>query len=119
MTGEQIIKCTICKTPFLWTGAEQKAADVRPDRCPMCRRIAPAAGRQRGIVKWYSRGKGYGFITTTQGADVFLHKSVLAAGQAPCVGQLVEFALAKGPRGVQAEEVAILSGTEAADAKPC
>ena len=62
----------------------------------MCRRIAPAAGRQRGIVKWYSRGKGYGFITTVQGADVFLHKSALAEGQSPCAGQLVEFALSEG-----------------------
>ena len=109
MTTDQTIKCSICKTPFLWTAAEQRGADepgeLKPDRCPMCRRLAPAAGRLRGIVKWYSRGKGYGFITTTQGADVFLHKSVLSEGQAPCVGQLVEFVLAQGPRGVQAESV--------------
>ncbi len=122
MPSDQTIKCSVCKTPFLWTASEQRAAGedaVRPDRCPMCRRIAPPAGRQRGIVKWYSRGKGYGFITTAQGTDIFVHKSVLAEGQAPCAGQLVEFRLAQGPRGVQAEELEILNAVEDASAKPC
>ncbi len=119
MTGDQTIKCAVCKTPFLWTAAEQRGDEARPDRCPMCSRLAPPAGRLRGVVKWYSRGKGYGFITTVQGADVFLHKSVLAEGQAPCAGQLVEFALAEGPRGVQAEGVELLSAPGAGPAKPC
>jgi cold shock protein len=117
MTGDQTIKCPICKTSFLWTATEQQGA--RPDRCPMCRRLAPAPGRQRGVVKWYSRAKGYGFITTVQGADVFMHKSVLGEGQGPCAGQLVEFALTEGPRGIQAEGVEILSVTEGPNATPC
>ncbi len=116
MTGDQTIKCTVCKTPFVWTAAEQ--AGPKPDRCPMCRRIAPGAGRLRGLVKWYSRAKGYGFITTVQGADVFFHKSGLGEGQAPCAGQLVEFALTHGERGVQAEGVEILAA-EGAGANPC
>ncbi len=74
----------------------------------MCRKLAPAAGRQRGIVKWYSRGKGYGFISPAQGADVFLHKSGLRPEQTPCAGQLVEFSITHGPRGVQASDVEIL-----------
>ncbi|MGE5602187.1 MAG: cold shock domain-containing protein [Nitrososphaerales archaeon] len=117
MTGDQTIKCSICKTPFLWTVAEQRGP--KPDRCPMCQRLAPAAGRQRGIVKWYSRAKGYGFITTVQGEDVFIHKSMLREGQSPCAGQLVEFALAHGPRGIQAESVEILATIEGARPTPC
>lgn len=74
----------------------------------MCRKLTPLPGRLRGIVKWYSRGKGYGFITPAQGADVFLHKSGLRGGPAPCAGQLVEYAIATGPRGVQAIDVEIL-----------
>ena len=74
----------------------------------MCRKLAPAAGRQRGIVKWYSRGKGYGFISLAEGPDVFLHKSGLRPEQVPCVGQLVEFSVTHGPRGVQASDVEIL-----------
>ncbi len=75
----------------------------------MCQRLAPGPGRQRGLVKWFSRARGYGFITSTQGAEVFLHKSGLAPDQ-PCprVGQLVEFALSHGARGVQAEDSVIL-----------
>lgn len=106
MTPDQIIKCTTCDTPFVWTRGE--GGDARPEYCPMCHKLAPAAGRLRGIVKWYSRGKGYGFITPAHGADVFLHKSGLRSGQVPCAGQLVEYAVTNGPRGVQATDVEIL-----------
>lgn len=106
MIPDQIIKCAVCDTPFVWTRVEE--ADPQPEYCPMCRKLAPASGRLRGIVKWYSRGKGYGFITPAQGADVFLHKSGVLGGQAPCAGQLVEYAVTNGPRGVQASDVEIL-----------
>lgn len=106
MTPDQIIKCTACGTPFVWTRGE--SGDARPECCPMCRKLAPASGRLRGIVKWYSRGKGYGFVTPVQGADVFLHKSGLRGGQIPCAGQLVEYAVGSGPRGIQATDVEIL-----------
>ena len=102
MTRSEIVKCAECGTPFVLLGQE------RSDRCPMCERIAPATGRRRGIVKWYSRGKGYGFITVVDGADVFLHKSGLREEQAPRAGQLVEFAVGRGPRGAQAVEVEVL-----------
>ncbi len=74
----------------------------------MCRKLAPAPGRQRGIIKWYSRGKGYGFISPAQGPDVFLHKSCLRPEHVPCAGQLVEYAISYGPRGIQASDVEIL-----------
>lgn len=106
MIPDQIIKCTVCDTPFVWTRGD--GADPWPEYCPMCCKLAPASGRLRGIVKWYSRGKGYGFITPAQGADVFLHKSGVLGGQAPCAGQLVEYAVTNGPRGVQASDVEIL-----------
>lgn len=106
MTSDQIIKCTACDTPFVWTRGEP--GDLRPEYCPVCRKLAPASGRLRGIVKWYSRGKSYGFITPAQGADVFLHKSGLRGEQVPCAGQLVEYAVTSSPRGVQACDVEIL-----------
>jgi CspA family cold shock protein len=117
LTSDQVLVCTVCGTSFLWTVAEQR--EQRPDRCPMCRRLAPTVGRRRGIVKWYSRGKGYGFITTSQDGDVFLHKSGVVSGQVPCAGQLVEFDLTHGPHGVQAANLEILATSPNSVATPC
>ena len=78
-----------------------------------------AAGQRRGLVKWFNRTKGYGFITGTDGAEIFVHKSGLAAGQ-PLLrtGQFVQFGLAAGPRGVQAEDVTVLAMPPEADDAP-
>jgi CspA family cold shock protein len=108
MAADQLIKCAECGTTFVWTTGEQ-VAETRPPHCPMCRRLAPGPGRRRGVVKWFSRAKGYGFITPAEGADVFVHKSALTVGQPyPRAGQLVEFAVGHGPRGAQAEELTVL-----------
>ena len=80
MALDQLIKCAECGTTFVWTTGEQEASG-QPGFCPMCRRLAPGPGRRRGVVKWFSRAKGYGFITPAEGADVFVHKSALAEDQ--------------------------------------
>lgn len=113
MAGDLVARCTECDTPFVWTIGEQHG-DARPTLCPACRRLAPAPGRQRGVVKWYSRGKGYGFITPLEGADVFVHKSGLAGEMAALrVGQFVEFSVSHTARGAQAEQVVALELEEA------
>ena len=62
-------------------------------------------------MKWFSRAKGYGFITPVTGDDLFVHKSGLAAGQPMLrAGQLVEFSMTSTRRGVQAEGVIALEG---------
>ena len=105
---DQLVKCSECGTTFVWTAAEP-AAETPPAFCPMCRRLAPGPGRRRGVVKWFSRAKSYGFITPIEGADVFVHKSALAEGlPCPRAGQLVEFTVGRGPRGAQAEGLAVL-----------
>lgn len=112
MERDLIRHCAECGVDFVWTIAEQ-AAGPQPVLCPGCRKLASPPGRQRGLVKWYSRGKGYGFITPITGADVFVHKSALV-GEATSLraGQLVEFGLSHGKRGVQAEQVAVLETDE-------
>ena len=108
MATDQLLKCSECGTTFVWTACEQVAETI-PVLCPMCRRLAPGPGRRRGIVKWFSRAKGYGFITPIAGADVFVHKSAVAEGQPyPRAGQLVEFTVGHGPRGAQAEGLVVL-----------
>jgi cold shock protein len=62
-----------------------------------------------GRVKWYDAEKGYGFVTSDEGGDVFLPKSALPAG-APEIksGQRVEFGVVESRKGSQALGVKLL-----------
>ena len=62
-----------------------------------------------GIVKWYDAEKGFGFINSDEGEDVFVHVSTLPAG-VPSLkpGTKVEFGIVDGKRGKQALTVAII-----------
>jgi CspA family cold shock protein len=63
-----------------------------------------------GIVKWYDSEKGFGFITSDDGEDVFVHVSTLPAG-VPSLrpGTKVEFGIVDGRRGKQALSVKVLA----------
>ena len=65
--------------------------------------------RSTGTVKWFNNAKGFGFITRDGGDDVFVHfRSISGDGYKSLdEGQLVEFNLIEGPKGLQAEEVAV------------
>ncbi len=109
MAADLLLHCAECGIQFVWTAAEQ-ADPERPTRCPACRRLAPPPGRQRGLVKWFSRSKGYGFITAVNGDEIFVHKTGLSADTPTLrAGQLVEFATSHTPRGAQAEQVIVLT----------
>ena len=66
--------------------------------------------RITGTVKWFSRTKGYGFITQPNGPDVFVHYSAIQGeGFRNLVeGQKVEFTVQQGPKGLQAADVRAL-----------
>ena len=68
--------------------------------------------RIKGKVKWFDNAKGYGFIQQDeiQDKDVFVHfRSIIGEGyKSLSEGQEVEFNLSEGPKGVQAEQVAVL-----------
>ncbi len=62
-----------------------------------------------GKVRFYDEEKGFGFITTDDGQDVFLHATALPAGSAPLkAGVRLEFGVADGKRGLQALSVRVL-----------
>nr|WP_297427245.1 cold shock domain-containing protein [uncultured Actinotalea sp.] len=62
-----------------------------------------------GKVKWFDAERGFGFIASDEGDEVFLHASALPAGvQAPKPGTRVDFGVADGRRGPQALSVKVL-----------
>lgn len=65
-----------------------------------------------GTVKTFNSEKGYGFIQQDEGGpDVFVHYSAIQGAGFKDLpeGSTVEFELAQGPKGPQAEQVRLLS----------
>ena len=61
----------------------------------------------KGTVKWFNNQKGYGFITSETGKDVFVHHSAIQGDGYKSLdeGQQVEFEVQQGPKGEQATNV--------------
>jgi CspA family cold shock protein len=75
--------------------------------CSSTRGIATVA---TGVVKWFNAEKGYGFISQSDGADVFVHHtSIQMQGYRTLTeGQQVEFDIQEGQKGLQAANVRAL-----------
>jgi cold shock protein len=63
--------------------------------------------KEQGTVKWFNNEKGYGFISRNSGDDVFVHHSAIQGGGFKSLneGDSIEFEVAKGPKGLQAQNV--------------
>lgn len=83
-----------------------------------------------GTVKWFNNQKGYGFISDSEGNDIFVHYSGLVMDGFKTLeeGQAVEFEVTEGAKGPQATNVVkqaagytssvkITKGDKTADAK--
>ena len=64
-----------------------------------------------GRVKWFNDAKGYGFIETSEGRDVFVHYSAITMDgyKSLTEGQQVEFETVEGAKGLQATKVSLMA----------
>jgi len=66
----------------------------------------------KGTVKWFNNRKGYGFINSEEGEDVFVHFSAISADEgafkALYENDKVEFEVVDGEKGPQASKVIVV-----------
>jgi CspA family cold shock protein len=62
-----------------------------------------------GTVKWFNDAKGFGFITSEQGEDVFVHFTAIQGNgfRTLAEGAHVVFEVTQGPKGLQASNVSL------------
>ncbi|KEF32948.1 MAG: cold shock domain-containing protein [Gammaproteobacteria bacterium] len=68
-------------------------------------------GDEEGTVKWFNVKKGFGFIVRDSGDEVFVHfRAIRGRGRRVLrQGQLVRFDVVEADKGLQADNVSILS----------
>jgi CspA family cold shock protein len=113
--SDTLITCSRCGKEFIFTVTAKREMSEKglpvtpPELCSECRELMPltdAEGRARGVVKWFSAQKGYGFLTLPHGEEIFVHKTGLADGvDALEDGQPVEFEVEETIKGPQAVNV--------------
>ncbi len=61
----------------------------------------------KGVVKWFDADKGYGFISSEDNKDIFVHFSAIQSEgyKTLAEGDQVEFDVKDGARGPQAANV--------------
>jgi CxxC-x17-CxxC domain-containing protein len=81
------------------------ASMARASASPM--REVSSNGRRHGAVKWFNASKGYGFIQTPEGEELFVHFSAIQSDgyRSLTDGDPVEFDVVDGSRGRQAANV--------------
>ena len=72
------------------------------------------AERQTGSVKWFDAKKGFGFITSPNGGDIFVHYSAIQGKGYRVLkdGQKVEFEVIQGRKGLEAKNLQVVEQSE-------
>ena len=72
------------------------------------------SGREIGVVKWYDKAQGYGYIARIGKDDLYLHYTSILCDESDCViseGESVTFTVVQGSRGLQAQDVVVIKHT--------
>jgi CspA family cold shock protein len=59
----------------------------------------------KGKVKMFNAARGFGFITGDDGKDVYVHTTVIEGGAVLEVGDVVDYEVESGERGLRAKNV--------------
>jgi len=120
---DKMLTCEQCGSQFVFTVTEQRKMGERgtelfePKVCPRCRVVEVVEGvevaevveepgaKLIGQVKWFDAIKGWGFITKSNGDDIFVHNSGVKGHGILQDGQRVEFQIEQTPKGAAAVEV--------------
>jgi CspA family cold shock protein len=72
----------------------------------------------RGPVKWFDSKKGFGFIVSPEGEDVFVHFSSIEGDGFRSLkdGETVDYELIRGDKGLSAQQVKRITVKEKAKA---
>ncbi|MBA2660863.1 MAG: cold-shock protein [Bradymonadaceae bacterium] len=67
-----------------------------------------------GSVKWFNNAKGFGFITQGGDDDIFVHYSQIQGDGFKTLkeGEVVEFELRRGPKGLHAANILRINGQQ-------
>jgi CspA family cold shock protein len=125
---DEIRYCDRCGISFLWPVEEQRAEAavdaaqsaetlpaVPPRFCPGCRLLLPAPGRERGMVKWYSMRKRYGFVVRRDQPEIFVPGAALVGVRILQPGDLVEFSIGANEQGPVAQDVRLIASAAQVD----
>jgi len=112
-TNDRPVYCRDCfdaKKPAGGTGRERRATPRGAPRDSTPRpalRVTHEGPRSQGAVKWFNESKGFGFIQSDGGEEVFVHFSSISGEgfRTLTEGDRVEFDVAEGPKGKQAANV--------------
>jgi CspA family cold shock protein len=83
---------------------------TRVGRTGGCPEKGETRGMAEGIVKWFDEKKGFGFIESDDGGDLFVHFSAIQIDGFKTLyeGQRVQFESHQGPKGPAALKVRII-----------
>ena len=100
---------TVLALWWLWLPVVAYGATLIP--LPALKRALPQLndGEQRGEVKWFNPNKGFGFILTDDGDELFVHFKALQNGgrRSLRTGTRVRYVIRESERGDQADQVYI------------
>jgi CspA family cold shock protein len=92
-----------------WTSEQVDVFSTAGAQCPSAK--PKEMNMAQGTVKWFNADKGFGFIAQDGGGeDVFVHFSAIQSNGYKSLdeNQKVEYDLAAGPKGPQAENVRVV-----------